>query len=77
MSTTRGQDDKFLEFLREKFPRDLFEDVVKHVAEEMEPSEVFSRDELVAWAENEGLETVFSESRLKEWALNAGYVWEE
>jgi hypothetical protein len=51
MATTVSQDNNFLKAI---LPSDLLESSIDWISKNMEPSDVFSENELEAWAEANG-----------------------
>ena len=73
-TSTARQDDSFL---KEVIPNGILEDAIRWINENLHPLDVFDRNTLIGWAEDEGTSEVFSEKELSAWAEDNGYIKKE
>jgi hypothetical protein len=71
MATTSAQDTSFI---KEIISTSLLEDSISWIASNLSPDDVFDDKTLLAYAAQDKVENVFTESELEEWAENNGYT---
>lgn len=64
------------QFINHVFDQNLLETSIDWIADNMEPEDVFSKEQLINWAQQKKADDIFEVSELEEWALNNGFVRE-
>lgn len=65
----------------ENFGRTVFagilDEVIAWIGNNLNPEEVFHKDDLMEWADEHSVGDLVDEDRLEEWALENGFIKEE
>ena len=69
-------DRPILDYAEREFGLSYYSQIVEYIARDLVPEQVFSFDDLKMWANDQGLEDLFTQGELEAWAENNGFVLE-
>jgi hypothetical protein len=52
----------------------VYDDLIDHIKENFAPQDIFDKDALIGWAEDQDPNDIYSVSFLEQWAMDNGYT---